>query len=150
MPKDYELIDFEILREFLEDSNDANLLIKHLLYKNLYMSIYDYVLCELREDSQYDEFVKVAFKAYKMQDKLNRILKFTEGKYDAFLMRCVIGTIWDRFGSVPAMQNADKNQFMYEMITLNNRFNAECTDDMIVFNKFYPEDVFGTSYKKKL
>lgn len=128
----YNKVDIEVLKELIEgEVHDVYLFIKKHCYRDMYMTIHEYTLAELSECDSLERFIKVALKDYKMQNRLNKSLKVTDGKhFDYFLMRCIVGLIFERYKDCEALKNETIRSFITKVVEeeaqlLDNRLISE-------------------------
>lgn len=147
--EDYRKIDIEVLEDFMEgEEHDIYLLVKKLVFKDMYMTLYEDSFKSLKLDDPLEIFVKIAFKAYKKQNKLNECLKIRDGKYhDEFLIKCVTSEIYRRFEGAKALENIKKEEFILLVIEkeknyLDNILLSEYNIDLLTAML---KDKFGKS-----
>lgn len=114
MNNNYRKLDIEVLKDFIEgEEHDVYLLIKKLFFKDMYMSLYEDSFKKLGNNDTLDIFIETAFKAYKIQNQLNKALKVRDGKYfDEFLIECVVGEVYKRFPNAKSIKNISKEEFI--------------------------------------
>ena len=150
MNDNYNKIDREILEELIEGNiHDIYTFIKKHCYKDMYMTIYDYTLSELSLDDDLDKFIKITLRTYKRQNKLNKSLKITDGKYfDNYLLGCIVGRIFETFPEAKALEHETKHTFKEKVVKreqesldhlLNGEYNTRFLTGLIR-NKFSNKD----------
>ena len=78
----YNKIDIDVLKEFIEgEVNDIYAFVKKVYYKDMYMTIHDYCFNDLKNDDSIDKYIKASLTDYRLQNRLNKSLKVTDGKY---------------------------------------------------------------------
>lgn len=128
----YKKVDMEILREFIEgEVHDIYSFVKKYCYKDMYMTIHDYYLSRLSNNDSLEQFIKIALKDYKLQNKLNKALKITDGKYfDEYLINCIIGSVYEKFPNSEVLQKETKESFFQKLLiqeqcSLDNKLISE-------------------------
>lgn len=149
MISEYRKIDIEVLEDFIEgEEHDIYLLVKKLVFKDMYMTLYEDSFKTLKLDDPLEIFVKIAFKAYKKQNKLNECLKIRDGKYhDEFLIKCVTSEIYRRFDGAEALKTITKEEFINLVVEkeknyLDNILLSEYNIDLLITML---KDKFGNS-----
>ena len=129
---DFSLVDREILEELIEGNvHDIYMFVKKHCYKDMYMTIYDYTFKRLSFNDDLDKFIEIALRTYKRQNKLNKSLKVTDGKYfDTYLLVCIVGRIFDIYKDAPALFNETKESFKEKVLikeqqSLDHLLNGE-------------------------
>jgi len=149
----YNKIDIDVLKEFIEgEVHDIYLFVKKNYYKDMYMTIHDYTLKDLKNDDTLEKYIKATLYDYKLQNKLNKSLKVTDGKYfDEYLMHCIIGTVFDRFPNSKALKQETKKTYLLKIIeeekySLDNNLISEHNISLltgILRNKFRSKDNYN-------
>lgn len=149
----YNKIDIDVLKEFIEgEVNDIYAFVKKVYYKDMYMTIHDYCFNDLKNDDSIDKYIKASLDDYRLQNRLNKSLKVTDGKYfDEYLMHCIIGTLYERFPNSKALLNETKKSFMLKLVeeekcTLNNKLISEHNISLltgILRNKFNSKESYN-------
>ena len=118
MNEEYKKINREIIEELIEgNTHDLYLFVKRHCYKDMYMTIYDYTLEELNIHDDLDKFIKIALRTYKRQNKLNKSLKITDGKYfDNYLLGCIVGRIFENYQGAKALKGETKHTFKEKVL----------------------------------
>lgn len=145
----YRKIDIEIIKDFMDgEEHDIYLLVKKLIFKDIYMTLYEYSFKDLKMDDSLETFIDKTFRAYRKQHKLNDCLKIREGKYhDEFLLNCVASEVYKRFDQAPALKNIIKEDFIPLVIEkernyLDNILVSEYNIDLLISML---KDKFGSS-----
>ena len=132
MNREFNTIDINTINEFIDgETHDVYLLVRKTCYKDLYMTLYQYTFRDLNDDSPLETFVIKAYTAYKKQNRLNKALKVTDGRYyDEYLLKCVVNEIFIRYPSASSLKDMTQQSFLekvieYERKTLDNVFINE-------------------------
>jgi len=146
MNEDYNKIDREILEELIEGNiHDIYTFVKRHCYKDMYMTIYDYTFKDLNIDDDLDRFIKITLRTYKRQNKLNKSLKITDGKYfDNYLLSCIVGRIFETYEEAKALEEETKQTFKDKVLkkeqeSLDHLLNGEYNTSFLtglIRNKF--------------
>jgi len=149
----YNKIDIDVLKEFIEgEVNDIYLFVKKVYYKDMYMTIHDYCLNDLKNDDPLEKYIKATLLDYKMQNKLNKSLKVTDGKYfDEYLIHCIVGNVFERFPNSIALSKETKKTYLLKIVeeekcTLDNNLISEHNISLltgILRNKFNSKDTYN-------
>ncbi len=147
--EEFRRIDIEIIKDFMDgEEHDIYLLVKKLIFKDMYMTLYENSFKDLKMDDDLETFVETTFRAYKKQNKLNECLKIRDGKYhDEFLIKCVASEVYRRFDGAPALNNIIKEDFIPLVIEkernyLDNILLSEYNIELLITML---KDKFGTS-----
>ena len=150
MNSDYRRLDIEILKDFMEgEEHDIYLLVKKLYFKDMYMSLYEYSFSKLTNDDSLETFANTAFKAYKMQNRLNHCLKVSDGRYyDGFLIGCVASEVIKRFPKAKCLKNITKGELIDLIIEKEKNYldNILINEYNIDFLTSLLKDKFGNNH----
>lgn len=119
----YNKIDIDTLREFIDgEVHDIYLFVKKLYYKDMYMTIHDYCLDNLKDEDPIDTYINAALFDYKLQNNLNKSLKITDGKFfDEYLMHCIIGALFNKYPNSKALQQETRDSFLIKLLDVRSK-----------------------------